>query len=224
MKLYVFKNSEFEEWADKNPILEYGNQEKDIDFLDKHYDDIELEEGVAKDPRTRILNNRLDKTNDIVNIQKVKWENVYKNKYELYIYGQIFILEPYKIYEKTDNNLLNDFVMVVDRQSNPYNFCLGDFEIGVVYKEICTDGSVRFGYDFNCEININSPREDFEKKIALIVKIQCWFRKNRMSNIRKNAIMKGLIVKDWFDSPDNPISNKLRENWFHKGILLEIMC
>lgn len=243
MKFYIFEREEFEEWAEKNPIIKDDNQKDDIDFLDLFYDgeDFELKEGIAKDPRTRLLNNRIDKTKEIINIQKVEraghfnWE-----KYELYIYGAIFALEPHKIDQKELNlkginkKRFKDLIKVVDRQFNPFNTCLGDFETGKVYKEICLDGTVRFGFDFDEEIEIKEEtnwiwkikdiENDFKTKIESIVKIQNWFRKYRFNSIRKTTIMKAYILKSWFESPDNPVTTKLRENWFHKGILCEILC
>lgn len=56
-----------------------------------------------------------------------------------------------------------------------------------------------------------------------ILIIQRWNKSKKINYKKMIQIQKAYVVKDWFDSPSNPVSNKLRENWFKLGILRDIL-
>jgi len=69
---------------------------------------------------------------------------------------------------------------------------------------------------------VKNPMDEPYLKRNSINKIENWYS-SRLHPHKWISIKKSYIVKNWFESPDCKVANRLRENWFQRGILMNIL-
>lgn len=161
----------------------------------------------------------------------LSWVNLIHNpnlKYEDFINYKGFFNLSDELYGYLSNHPNITYDIVKKNNKNPWNVMhLAQNPNFLLYDVLSIDllkipGKEHIQPIFYLKNIVKNPmNEPYFKKNSVNL-IENWYSKRLHPN-KWVSIRKGYIVKNWFDSPDCKVANRLRENWFKRGILSDIL-